>query len=214
MPRENRSYKRKGQHRDCSLIILAVEGEKREKQYFQAINEGLPAKIKSRFKLRQVDHIAPGHSAPHHLIQAVEKYKTTKGVKIKPTDHVFIVCDRDPQNQNNKQISDVATLCKTKGYSLALSNPCFEAWLTLYHKCSSAYSNAQLRKFEASPTEMKAELHSLTKGVNWVDIEDSKFWEKHSLAFQRANALDNKRQRWPQSFGSRVYYIFDILELT
>jgi hypothetical protein len=51
---------------------------------------------------------------------------------IKTVDELWMVVDRDFKSWTVRELSESRQLCSQKGYSLALSNPCFELWLLLH----------------------------------------------------------------------------------
>ncbi|MEO0582433.1 MAG: RloB family protein [Bacteroidota bacterium] len=128
MPRKNRSYKSKeGYFRDSFFLIIACEGAKREKEYFQALI-GKNQRIKL-FVLapENEDH---GKSAPKWVLDRAAKYEEKYGLS--GEDQLWLVMDVD--RWDISVLREMARYAKEKDqWGLAISNPCFEVWLLAHY---------------------------------------------------------------------------------
>ena len=87
---------------------------------------------------------------------------------------------------------------------VAVSNPCFEAWLLLHH------TDATLPDTAAA---CEVELRTLLGGYNKTQLRPEMFtFEAVSDACGRARSLDlTPQDRWPQQPGSHVYRLVEPL---
>lgn len=120
MPRKNRPYKRGKPHRDAQLFVIACEGAKREKEYFETLVFG-SQKVK-------VQILAPigeehGKSAPKWVLNRAAKYVEEFGLN--KYDQLWLVMDFDRYDVNI--LREIANICdEHENWNIAYSNPCFE----------------------------------------------------------------------------------------
>lgn len=128
MGRKRKEFQRKSGFRDARLFVIATEGQRTESKYFSDLN------AEEYFPNNNVKvEIIPsenGLSAPRHVLGRLDDFK--KKYRIKEDDELWMVVDRDFKSWTVKELSESRQLCAQKGYSLALSNPCFELWLLLH----------------------------------------------------------------------------------
>lgn len=170
--------------RDAKLFVIAVEGAKRERAYFETFGS-------SRIQVRviaSVDH----KSSPKHVLQRLRDF--SREYQIAAGDELWMVIDVDRWEVGD--LAQVATQCEQSGIGLAVSNPCFEVWLYLHY--------AELPVEEIIDCKsMKKKLHQVTNGNS--DLTSLKE-HQIQLAIERAKKLDSSgNTRWPESTGSRVY---------
>jgi hypothetical protein len=118
--------------------------------------------------------------------------------------------DRDIQSWKPAMISAIAQECQSKGYFLAVSNPCFEIWLLLHFEDVSNQGDS--RKQELTRNEdglLKSEVaRHCTATCAYIDH----FIPHTETAMARAEALDIKPDdRWPSQLGTRVYRLVKLL---
>lgn len=131
MERKKRGYKRLVEKkRDYRLFAIACEGSVRERDYFECF-EVLSSRI-SVDLIADIDEdgnvIVSNNSSPDHVLQRAQIY--ADNTDLIEGDQMWIVVDVD--NWPEKQLSILAQECHSKGWNLAISNPCFEVWLC-YH---------------------------------------------------------------------------------
>lgn len=145
-------------------------------------------------------------------------YKKT--YRIDERDELWLIIDRDKQNNTPKNISNIAQNCLQKGYFLGLSNPAFEIWLLLHLTDLAIYTNVALEALlqnkrvsasNSSKTALKKELSDILGGFNETSYEVEKFLPSIQLAVQRAKLLDtNLADRWiDDRLGTRVYRLIE-----
>ena len=123
--RRNRGYKKEqGRYRDARKFILAVEGEQREVDYFQALAED-----QTRIDLTVLGPDERHLSAPRYVVERITKY--LEEYDLDEDDQVWLVLDTD--RWSTEQLREVERTCKDHGWNLAISNPCFELWLYLHY---------------------------------------------------------------------------------
>ena len=119
--RKKRPLDRNIDHRaDTSLIVIATEGEKTEKQYFET--------FKYRRVQVKVEATEKGKSSPAHVLERLDAY--VKEFVIGDGDELWLAIDVD--RWEKRMLAEVTREAVQKGFSLAVSNPCFELWLLLH----------------------------------------------------------------------------------
>lgn len=128
MASRKRDYSRKKKVRPHNplCIIVAEDSVTGAVSYLRAFK----TVSNSNFTFKNIDQ-----TDPKKLVESTKNYlkNKKKGFGDTAGDTLWVVCDVD-QN-NNSQLGEVATLCQGYGYSLIVSNPCFELW-ELYHQQS------------------------------------------------------------------------------
>lgn len=196
--------------RDSSLIVIATEGEKTEKVYF----DYLSSKIKnSRVNVRvltNIDH----HSDPEQVMGVIEGFLNE--FKLEDNDQCWLVIDRDRWEEET--LSQVARLCSQKNIYLAITNPCFELWLLMHVKNFDEYSEKEKklillnRKVTTNRTWLERELVNILGSYNKSSPNCDHFFPGIDQAIHQAEALDtNPDHRWPNGLGSRVYRLIQII---
>lgn len=188
--RQKRPLDRTVEHeRDTNIIVVATEGAKTEKLYFEI------------FKTRKVQiFVIPNiedKSSPKHIKDNLDNY--VQEYQIGEGDQLWLAIDVDRWKQ--QELSTICQECLQKGYQLAISNPCFELWL-LYHfqDVVENYSSCNGVKDILKPLLDKAE------GSNYEEL----FLDLAANAVERARTADNdETQRWPHPQGTRVYQIIE-----
>lgn len=131
MERMKRGYKRLVEKkRDYRLFAIACEGSVRERDYFECF-EVLSSRI-SVDLIADVDEdgnvVVSHNSSPDHVLQRTQVY--ANNTDLIEGDQMWIVVDVDRWPE--EQLSILAQECYSRGWNLAISNPCFEVWLC-YH---------------------------------------------------------------------------------
>lgn len=130
MERKKRGYKRLvDKKRDYRLFAIACEGSVRERDYFECF-EVLSSRI-SVDLIADVDEegiVVSHNSSPNHVLQRAQVY--ADNTDLIEGDQMWIVVDVDRWPEEH--LSILAQECYSRGWNLAISNPCFEVWLC-YH---------------------------------------------------------------------------------
>lgn len=141
MPRIPRKLDREdGIVRDASLIVIASEDTYAVEHYFQ------------RFRTTRVQvRVLPtedGRSSPAAVVQRLDEY--SKNFQLSDTDELWACIDLDhwARGGHLPNLSEVMSLCRQKGYRLAISSPCFELWIYLH--------------FSVAPTPPVSSCHDMT----------------------------------------------------
>jgi hypothetical protein len=179
-------------------IVIAMEGIVSEPNYFCAIRDKYRT---NRLEILPLSRKAQGESAPNHVIKNLNHY--CRNHTCERGDEYWMVIDKDRWTEAN--LSIVAQQCASKGYHLALSNPCFELWLILHYLDIATLSDA-----------IRQDLVS-TSGTQsyWANMPvagNSNRWEEMAsllpVAIQNGVKLDTApNERWPNSLATRVHLL-------
>lgn len=188
--RQKRPLDRTVEHeRDTNIIVVATEGAKTEKLYFEIFKN---RKVQI-FVIPNIQH----KSSPKHIKDNLDSY--VQEYQIGDGDQLWLAIDVDRWTQ--QELSTICQECIQKGYHLAISNPCFELWL-LYHF-------QDVDKSYNSCNDVKDDLKPLLDDAEGSDYEEL-FHDLAADAVERARADDNDlTQRWPHPQGTRVYQIIE-----
>jgi RloB-like protein len=225
MPRERKGVSKplSGIQETRRYFVIASEGADTERIYFESlrdklIEEGqLNSLIKVEFLKRQTE-AERAKSSHKAVIKQLDTYK--KAYRIDSRDELWLIIDRDKQNNTPKNISDIAQSCLQKSYFLGLSNPAFEIWLLLHLTDLTTYTTEALEVFlqnkkvsasSSSKTALKKELSDILGGFNETAYNANLFLPFIQLAVQRAKLLDtNPASRWiDDTLGTRVYRLIE-----
>ena len=204
-PKRDFNRKRKSGFRDSRLLVIATEGEKTEKRYFE--NFVTPAS--SRVNIEIIPNI-DSQSSPLKVIRLLDEFRAKYRLKI--DDELWLVIDVDRWGE--EKLSDVARLSSQKDYYLAVSNPCFEFWLLLHKVNIDQYSETRCqellenRRVSSNRNQLQQELLNLCGEYNGANLRTEDFIPYIDNAILRAESLDNPSVgRWPSGLGSRVYLL-------
>lgn len=190
-----RRYKKGEPHRDARLFVIACEGAKREKQYFENLASGsqrLKIKIVAPNNEDQDDHV--GKSSPKWIIDRLIRYIESVGVNIGKGDVVWIVLDIDKWKINWYELSSE---CKKEKWKLALSNPCFEVWLYMHFSEISKSKSQSCREF-------KSELGTLLGGKKELDLLSPSI---EDALFRSNSIIDDHNNPVPSANTTRVHLL-------
>jgi hypothetical protein len=119
--------KRTTRNVDARLFLIATEGARTEPAYFERLRE-VWVTHPSRVHVEIVDAGPENLSAAQHVLERLTARAAELGAQ--EIDSCWLVFDID--RQPVKTLKMVAKEARQKGYSLAVSNPCFELWLLLH----------------------------------------------------------------------------------
>lgn len=200
---------RRSGYRDAKLIIIAAEGEKTEKRYFDDLKANCSI---SKVHVEVLDRLNSG-TDPENVMKALDDFRKQYSLRAN-YDELWMVIDLDRWEE--KMLSKISAACDQKRYGYAVSNPCFELWLLLHLKSLDDYDQETRNKFKAKRKvrekrhPLKVELSKLLGSYNESNLDTSKFLGNVQTAIDRAKALDiHPEHRWPNDLGTRVYRIVE-----
>ena len=203
--REFRSRERKSGIRNPNLIVIASEGSNTEPQYFEGLKEKY---TNTKIHVEILPPRENTKSAPKFVLGQLDDFRRT--YKLNEDDQLWLVFDLDRWEE--EEISEVCKLAHQKGYSLAVSNPCFELWLLLHHRDLTDYSEEIKEEFrknfkDGTPrTRLNRELLEILGRYNSTNIALEDFLPFVEIAIERARKIDTgENHRWPTDLGSKVY---------
>lgn len=198
-----RSFTRLSGFRDASIIGIACEGDVTEYRYFEEFKARY-TDFPSRIHVELIKRQKASQSAPEHVIASIDAFRK---LKAGPDDEFWVVIDYDRWGE--RKLSEIAQQASQKGYHVAVSRPCFEAWLLLHWIEQTEITATMLLEFnEKNCKEIGYEIRRI-HGHYGKDLNDAvEYVERAETAIQNARSLDeHPTDRWPQTFGSRVYQL-------
>ncbi|MEG4211343.1 RloB family protein [Microcoleus sp. S13_B4] len=184
---------REHDRRDTKLFIVATEGKETEKQYFRMFNS-------TRIKVEILATTEDGKSSPEYVLERLDTFK--ERYDLTEDDMLWLVSDVD--RWGDKKLSSVCTQARQRGYNLAVSNPCFEVWLTLHFE--------DINTLDRTCDNFKARLRIILGSYNGSNLDISAYKPKTKDAVNRAKNLHpSSQQDWPPTLGTHVYRLVEIL---
>lgn len=186
--------------RDARLFIVATEGARTEPQYIDALK--LNGVIDRTRIIVEVVPTLDGRSSPAHVLERLKVARTQ--YELKPFDEFWLLLDVD--RWEPRMLSQVAQEAHQNGYSLGVSNPCFEVWVAL-HSVDTLPALVRC-------AEVEAFIRQLWGSYQKANLPAERFsWEAVDAASERAKRLDrDPSARWPQeSPATHAYRLFDRL---
>lgn len=207
MGRIKRDFKRPENKKSANLIVIATEGRKTERIYFEELAREYDSKKVHVEIIEKLDN----NSSPNKVLEQLDSF--AEQFSLDEEDELWMVIDRDYQSWEIEMIKSVAQICnQKKGYFLALSNPAFELWLILHIIDCSALSSREKEdlfrnaKVTRNKTYSKKMLSDLIGGFNESKYDPSIFVSNVEDAVKNAIKIDaDPRTRWPNYLGTRVY---------
>ncbi|MFA5815304.1 MAG: RloB family protein [Bacteroidales bacterium] len=145
--RHSRPYGRRSRlestREPAKVFVISTEGLT-ENIYFQGFNlYADELRIHGRVIIDILEKQDPGdtRSAPEYIVGLLNEYVEDSGID---SDELWIVFDRDRQNNSTDKILQILDHCQQRGYNIALTNPCFELWLLMHVSDLSDYDPAIL----------------------------------------------------------------------
>ena len=161
--------------RDTKLFIVATEGKETEKQYFRMFNS-------TRIKVEILATTEDGKSSPEYVLERLDIFK--KQYDLNEDDMLWLVSDVD--RWGDKKLSDVCSQARQRGYNLAISNPCFEVWLTLHFE--------NINTEDRTCDNFKARLRTILGSYNGSNLNISAYKPNTKDAVNRAKNLHPSSQ--------------------
>jgi hypothetical protein len=211
-----RNYKRKAGNYDPKKIIIAVEGGKREKQYFDwyssqdsTVNVVVLAPSNEEDEDGNIVDMV-GKVKPHEILERLIKYAEKPENNIGKYDLIYIVFDADKFNEYHEIEAFLEAIRTTKelkaeSRNLALSMHCFEFWLLLHlmdYQQGQTWDNCQ---------SLKTHLGTVINGGFNSGIHISP--ETIAKAINQAKSIDlnNPSPIMPTNPGTKVYLVAEKL---
>ena len=214
MGRKKKPFERPAEKLDSSLIVIATEGQKTEKNYFESLNESYKnKKIHVKIILNKENK-----SDPENTFKRLDDFH--QEFQIGEKDALFLVIDRDRWTEKN--LANVFEKCQLKEMTVCLSNPCFELWLFLHEEDVSQFSKEEKnnlfknKKINKNRRYLEKKLIDYWNGYNKSKKDFSFLMPKVKTAIENAKKLEsNLDKRWSNQLGTRVYLIAEkIIDLS
>ncbi len=217
MPRKSRPLDRtSGAPRDTDIIVIACEDTHAVKQYF--------AKFRTKRTQYKVLPTLDGKSSPRAVLERLNTYKAEYATE--EGDELWICIDADHwiRGGHQAEFSQVLQDCHSKGYGIAISNPCFEVWLLMHFveiddaelcrilKRNSPEAVADDDKKSIRCDKIEARLRTCAGGYNKSNVARLSLTAEQVLhAIARARAVDGTGDV-PECPGTRVYLLVEKLQ--
>lgn len=182
-------------------ILIVLGGIQTEPQYFQFVKKEL------RVSGLDVELLAQGwtpmklHDHAVDLADRELRRARKSGDAGNGYDEVWVVSDVDEFVDELKQVKERS---RTSGVSLAITNPCFEAWLSMHIDGSAA-------KLDRHQVQARAKLQGLVGGSNNkhinIDALRGKFDEAATHAKRHLKAHEDASTAFPHDVPSTEVHI-------
>jgi hypothetical protein len=175
--------------------LIVTEGEKTEPIYLKALLEVL------RLRAAEMEIVQPPFTDPLNLVKHAirlkkERIKAEKKDCYKVMfDEVWAIFDLEKQHSSrHKQVVEAIRLASNEGIKIADSNPCFEYWLLLHEK----YTTASL----ADKAVVKKEFKLYYKNFNEAWTPPEEFIKKLPTAVKNAEKCRQHHKSSPGGDGN------------
>ena len=177
-----------GERRYRKLFVLAVEGDKTERQYFALFN--------NQHSMVHVHCVKSGHkSSPPQVLDRLRNHLKQK--RLQSTDEAWLVVDKD--QWTNEQLNQLHKWAQeSRNFGLAVSNPKFEFWLLLHFEKGNGIASSQ---------DCSNRLEKHIPGYN-KELKSRNFTRSQiDEAMRRAKQRDNPPcADWPRAMGGSTVY--------
>ena len=182
---------RKHDLRSAKLFIIATEDTYAPEQYF-----GMFGSRKVQVKILETED---GKSAPQSVLMRLDKFREKYGLN--EEDECWLLLDVD-RWVTPTQLIAVCPEARQKGYQLAISNPCFEIWLSLHF--------SDLNLDDKTCSDFEARLRKILGSYNKCNLDLAVYKPRIQDAIDRARSLDpNPNAYWTSTLGSHVYKLVE-----
>ncbi|MEZ6086631.1 MAG: RloB family protein [Pirellulaceae bacterium] len=165
-----------------------------------------------------------GNSSPRAVLERLNAYKEEYATE--DGDELWICIDADHwiRGGHQAELSQVLQECRSKGYGIAISNPCFEVWLLMHF--SDVDDRLILELLGEDPSgvvteeqrstlrcgSFEARLRQVAGGYNKSNVARLQLTAQQVLqAGERARRMDGTSDI-PDCPGTRVYKLIDTLQ--
>jgi len=190
MPKQRRQFIRsEGMLPYRKLFVIAVEGEKTEKEYFDIFKAMQSLMIHIECLNSKTD------SSPIRVLKRMKEYLADK--ELRKTDEAWLVVDKD--QWTDEQLRILFDWARTRdNYGLAISNPKFEYWLLLHFEDGN-----DVRTSADCDSRLKRHIPNYDKKIS----PDKFTRERIEKAIEYAKRRDNPPcEDWPHNPGSTTVY--------
>jgi hypothetical protein len=194
MPKKPRPLERTGEAtRDATLIVVASEDTYAADHYFK------------RFRAKRVQFkVLPtldGKSAPEYVLARLDEFR--QGWDTEEGDTFWLCIDRDRWHE--LPLMEVLRECLSRGYNIAISNPCFDLWILLHHEDLALQEPIKCNDLVARISAI------IGSGYGKKCCSSMKFTsEMISQAMERAKKLDDEELLSTKPL-TKVYKIIELL---
>jgi hypothetical protein len=199
-----RTYRRKTGRFSPDLIVIATEGTKTEKKYFEELSKEYCNHRSDKVQVVVLER-SKTTSNPKHVLEQLITHK--KLLKLKKTDKLYMVIDRDKWRV--RELRYVARECMNKKFNFILSNPCFEIWFILHFESIDKLSESERQKIQANENgflckRIRAHVREYNKSNPNVKL----FFSNTQTAIKNSEKIKLfPKQRWHDSLGTTVHQI-------
>lgn len=165
---------------------FACEGEKTEYKYLRGVE-----KFRNELNLDPLIEIIPirhgkkTSSNPLSLMNEAEKAIQENCTFSPELDTFVLVVDRDKHSFKASQYDQVLLkMASTPGYSLVVSNPCFELWLFLHHADLKGYDLKDVAENKKVDVDKVTVTKNRTYIVNCLKEKQGGIYSKTNLKFE------------------------------
>jgi hypothetical protein len=195
------AYTRKRPFRDAKLIVIAAEGSREEKEYFEGLQEFIDStRLQIKFLRRPVGE--EGNSAPHWVLSQLTEYRREN--RPKAGDELWLVIDADRWDAH--EVARVISEAKKSGIESGLSCPCFEVFLLCHFESLTA--DVKLGSTDSStiaPATLKWRLGQHCDGLSRGFVE--RFGPRLEAAVTNGIALSPNPPPHFACLGTRVHLL-------
>lgn len=196
MPRKQKPLDRSLKPRPFhALFMIATEGEKTEKIYFECFNT---ATYRQQIKVK-VLATKKGNSSPSSVLARLKRYAQDEDLQ--PQDQLWLVIDVPEWPPATLQ--QVYQACQAQGYHCAASYPSFELWLVLHQPnppapptvaaCITELSRLLGKPYQKNNYDADQLLRQVQSALNAA---------RH---LETRNHTDSPPNPWPQHPGTQVH---------
>ena len=185
-------------------FLVFCEGQKTEPAYLKALKRDPAVRDIASVDIR-VDEGTSG-AVPLTLVEAAAKARARSSGEDGEIDEIWCIFDVE-WPQNHPHLKRALALARESGVQVAVSNPCFELWLTLHFEDQNAWLDtaAAIRRCRT------------LDGTSGKDLDGATYMPRRADAARRARALDERHRRNATEFprdnpSSGMFRFLDAIE--
>ncbi|MCY4424266.1 MAG: RloB family protein [Acidimicrobiaceae bacterium] len=163
------------------------EGERTEPDYLEALRKEPIVHDIASVDIQIADD--PQGAVPFTLVSAAVDFKSRSSEEAAEIDEVWCLFDVECPN-SHPNLQEAVDLAEKMGIRLAISNPCFELWLTLHFEDHT----------DCLTTDEAVELRSSHDGSSDKSVDGPTYMPRRKKAHRRARYLDGMHQRKGNAF--------------
>lgn len=197
--KKRKGFRRKSRHQPTKkFVVIATEGKETEPRYFDAFLT--PREAETQVKIVP----NPKHeSKPKEVLERLRRFFKSNYSKARG-DEGWMVIDRDAWTED--ELTEVYKTAKASGFTVLMSNPCFELWLYLHLRdhCPFMDRHDCQRKLAGILPGYTPD----SKGVYALE----ELLQNVEQAIERAKSKDiTLNELWPQGQVTQVYRLVERL---